>query len=1692
MKHDPPKLLLAAFPSILTIFSGSGHAADVVKANNDSNLIGGGSWVGSVAPTASDVAVFNDIYGIENNSLFTGGAINWSGVRIEGSVPRSKAWIANSTYTARVQLGADGVDLSAAPRDLDIFNIEVNGNQTWNIGTGRIFEVGSVGFRGTGDVDITGDGLVILKEDTGGGIYSGTLSVSGGTLELQSLAGGDIAVNAGGRLDSEIFLPNNLALNDGALVVDANTPAVINANQLSLSGTNVIEFADAPLPGVVDVAFYSSLVGGLGNLTVDPAVSGNLRTTPLFSDAGGAISVEFFAGDALTWTGATDGNWDVNTTSNWDNGAATNFFDLDGVSFDDSGANKAISIATPVAPASTSINNTVGNDYSFSGAGGIGGTGGLDKSGDGAATLATANSYAGATTVTGGILVGNWTNGNPFGGTSSIDVTAPGSLRLENADGPIDLAAPLSGDGALVINPLTSGSALDRRLVTLTGDNSSFTGPVLLESPAAFTWRLDDNGTSSGTGPITVEDGAQFWAANATYPQDITLTGDGYADLDGPLGALRLTGTTSVSGGTRWAGNVTITGTPGDSGGTTTDASIGYNAGASGNYYGFIDGSITGGDLGIRSYSANGRERFRLTGANSYGDTIVYANDVAGGGSDQQVQLLVGEPGNTTATLGTGTVYLSGGAGGKTATLVIERDDGYTLPGDVLSVGNTAVTRFISDTGGLGVSTGGNDILVGEEIRVSANVGNSVLNIDPGSTLSSTNLNVGNSSGLAGTLNMTGGDVTVSGTLQAGPAGTGVLNLDGGTVTLGTGGLVGTSGSVLNLGGTAITATAASPLDFPTVNVTAPTTIDIDGNNVTCSSGIAGTDTLTINDTAGGSFFDFLLAGDATVEVPLAGNAVIGKLGVGTLTLAGANTFTGDLSVDDGGLAITGSVSGSDVTVNDATLFTGGAVTGNVEIGSFGASSIGYTGSPLAIDGDLTLLNTIEVDPFAAGTLPAGTYELITFTGTLTGGAGNLALPGGFAPGDFRQSFSFSADADSIDLVVTGSPGALVWDGPGDWDLNTTMPWTGSESFFQIDGVTFDDTATSGTVNLVGSLLPSEVLVNNDVLGYEFTGAGSIDGSASLVKQGPGLLRISTTNTYSGGTLIEGGVLEVAANNALGTGTVTISAGTLRQPHPFANLITNDLVLGDGNSGAAETIVEYDLQSSNVLNMPTIVSGDAPGSKAIIRTIGTSATSSGASYFSGTIFLDGRDLYHDNGAERIGGLSGRISGTGDLYITQSGANNRTRLLNNSNDFVGDVYVEGTAYLQIGTGATSGTVSCMPFGGDLTIAPGAVAAATGDQATKVGALLGSGRMTTNVSGTNTCRLFLGNGDKSGTFTGLMDNQSSTRTLALTKTGTGTQELAGDSTFTGSTIIEDGTLLINTPNPGTPYASAITVQTSGTLAGDAFLGSSLTATAIGATVAPGNSTGLISVAGSANLGGGTLAIEIDDASTPKNDRLDVGGTLTIGGGTLDIISVGSPGQAVYVIATYGSLSGTFAVENIPVDYTLDYAYDDGLTTNNIALVSTTTTPYDAWAASFPGFVDTAPTSDPDADGVDNIGEFGFNGDPTDPSDNGKVFLVTQDGDDGDSDPELILTLAVRAGATFSASSPTLASRDGVDYSVAGSLDLVDFTAAVNVESAAIPPAGAPPVDAGWEYRSFSLDGSDNFPSKGFMRASATASP
>ena len=112
-------------------------------------------------------------------------------------------------------------------------------------------------------------------------------------------------------------------------------------------------------------------------------------------------------------------------------------------------------------------------------------------------------------------------------------------------------------------------------------------------------------------------------------------------------------------------------------------------------------------------------------------------------------------------------------------------------------------------------------------------------------------------------------------------------------------------------------------------------------------------------------------------------------------------------------------------------------------------------------------------------------------------------------------------------------PSYLTWRGDGMtnlWAVGSGTNWFDGTNFVAFsagDTVTFDDTGSNTpAINLSGALYAGTVYVLAEQ-DYIFGGSGVLAGSTALFKSGSGQLNINTTNTYSGGTLINEGVVQV-------------------------------------------------------------------------------------------------------------------------------------------------------------------------------------------------------------------------------------------------------------------------------------------------------------------------------------------------------------------------------------------------------------------------------------------------------------------------------------------------------------------------------------------------------------------------------------
>lgn len=191
------------------------------------------------------------------------------------------------------------------------------------------------------------------------------------------------------------------------------------------------------------------------------------------------------------------------------------------------------------------------------------------------------------------------------------------------------------------------------------------------------------------------------------------------------------------------------------------------------------------------------------------------------------------------------------------------------------------------------------------------------------------------------------------------------------------------------------------------------------------------------------------------------------------------------------------------------------------------------------------------------------------------------------------------------------------------------------------------------------------------------------------------------------------------------------------------------------------------------------------------------------------------------------------------------------------------------------GATPGNFNTVIIAVDPGIHPGSAAYASNPYSTAFngGTLIvdAAGAYATDYA-TGTGGTVDGNGLRS-VFSGVFSGAGN---LAFTSSaGGGSIELRGTNTYTGATSVGADTTLV--VNGSIASSSGLSVGAGGTVRGTGSLPQ--TSLVAGATLAPGNSIGTLTVAG-LSLNGGTLDAEIQG---PLNDRVDVSGQVTSFTGT-----------------------------------------------------------------------------------------------------------------------------------------------------------------------------------------------------------------
>ena len=556
-------------------------------------------------------------------------------------------------------------------------------------------------------------------------------------------------------------------------------------------------------------------------------------------------------------------------------------------------------------------------------------------------------------------------------------------------------------------------------------------------------------------------------------------------------------------------------------------------------------------------------------------------------------------------------------------------------------------------------------------------------------------------------------------------------------------------------------------------NVTIQTAgaIQIDVAGITAGTvnhnGATGTTTLQTGNLTVGSL---LKSGAGTLVVS---SPVSLSTGLGNVTLsAGILHISDGASFATSGLKLSGGVS---VEIGSTATFS-----------SSGPNSLGSGGATLANDANVTLANisnSILNNPF---TKSGSGVLTLTGIGTQITGPVDLDIAAGSVVANGPVG-----SARQINVSGTNTfDGPLTLNGPVLMLHGSTV--SGSSSIL-VTGATSSITSRfnlgRADVN-VPVILSSNLNVESPSGNNDLYLNSPVSGAFNLTKNGNGVVELTASNSYVA-TNIVAGTLRLATGGSLGSGDVTI-ATTLQFNQADAITVANTLsgagvvrMTGGGSVTltGTNTYSGVTTVSAGTLNVPDLTDGSvagsigaAPADAEFIVLNGGTLAHSGAASTSDRLFTIGT-LGGTLAANGSGPLT--LTGTGDVAVSEPGATATGGLIN------------GTRYKIVTAGDTDFTLI-----GAANSDPDTVFTATGP---------GSGTGTVVFANTRGFRL---SGTAPGTSVlAAVISDAANAATSLTKEGSNIWSVTAPNTYTGDTLITDGTLRINQPYLANSSAVAI---------------------------------------------------------------------------------------------------------------------------------------------------------------------------------------------------------------------------------------------------------------------------------------------
>ena len=1382
-------------------------------------------------------------------------ALVWNGlagatVRIgELSGAGGRINVIGSSRAANWEVGALGTSSTYSG------TIEGTGNALTKVGAGTLTLSGAN--THTGGTTVSAGGLNVT------GSLAGPVSVaSGATLSGTGTLSGAVTVSSGGA----ISLANGAAssLTVGSLSVDSANLSIelgdllnLGSGELALAGTNTVTLAGAIAAGTYQLISFGSQ-SGLGSLSL--VTAGRFSATPTLGASGYSVVL---ASPNLVWNGGS-GAWD-GSTANWLlNGESTTLLEGEDVTVGGT-ADQTLTVAAGILPGNVTFSPSAGTT-TLAGAG-FGGIGSVTKSGSGTLALQSAVTTTGAIAVNEGTL--RLASGGSLASAAALTVASGATFDL---DGRSQTLGALAGQGTV---------ALGSGALTVSGaGNSSFAGSLsgngTLTKSGSGTLTLSGANTHSGT--TTVSAGSlRLAAASALGASTLSLSG-GSVDFDAAVesNAFAL-GAISGSGNLALSNNA---GTP-----AAVALVVGSNN-ASTTYSGVLSG--TG------SLAKSGTGTLTLAGANTHtGGTTVNAGT-----------LLMGHA----SALGGGSLTLSGGALASSNSTARTITQSVALAGDVALGQSSGGTGRLILSGAVDLGGGSRTLTTHAGVVIRGDVSNGSLVKAGDGTLV-----------LGGAPSLTALTVTAGKTLVTGSAGLGnaTVTLAGGELRLqGAGNLTG--GLVLSGNAASNRLSLGLEVDYLVVGGGG-------GGGARDSAGGGGGGGVLSNLLSAGGSPVLVTSGTLSVVVGAGGAGAVGPDGSGiTLGANGQASLFGEVTALGGGggggygiagaTGATGGGSGRASTVAASGTagqgFAGGGGSGGSSSavdtgggggGAGGAGQAGLAGSKGGNGGIGLQVDILGSPVYYGGGGGGSPHRNSSLSGGLggLGGGGNAATSNLLAPSDGQANTGGGGGA-SRNASTT--------------DLNLSSGGDGGSGLVIVrylgDAVATGGAISVGTGEAAGYTFHTFSAVGESQ--FIFQGdrrvTGVISGSGGFTFATPGhRLFLDATNTYSGGTNVDGGILVANASGALGSGAVSVASGAILQAAVAGSLGSASVSLGSG--------ARLDVQAVGALGSSSVVAGS--GSVVGFRTDGLTLAQM-STEASAITWQNGSLLALDTTG---GHFTLDQEFQPDAALAKTGANNLTFAVGNSSRTASVTILEGGArlgadnalgssnlVLAAGTSLASDSSTARAVAGGLTLQDNVTLGDTvADGALAIAGAVNLGGATRTLSVASDV-----------TLSGVVSNGG------LNKTGAGALTLSGANTFASGLTLSAGSLRIGSANA---LGSGLVSLAGGALTSDSGTARTLAnnlALSANATLGDSLANGALTLSGSVDLGGATRTLTVESAST-LSGVVSNGGLTKAGAGTLTLAGAttfaGPLTVSAGTLAVTGSNSNGAASVSVQSGATLD---------------------------------------------------------------------------------------------------------------------------------------------------------------------------